>query len=450
VIDRTSTVFLDNRVISPSQPSRVIATVRDDLEWKVLRIDALRSAFDLHREFVVGIDATAARELIEEPARVLGVRVEAPSTIATEVGEELSRHPANLPLVQFALTEWWCGDAPNGALTLASWRSVGGIAGALTSVADRFYESLDNADRETVKHIFQRMFRGDSKRPIPEREVDVSQWQQLLSRLVEHRLVRSYGSSDAGRWYEPAHEALARRWERLRVWLGETAADDALLDELELATALWRRQGSPRDVELPAHKLQRALELRHRLDVDSSAFLLRVAENAEAARNLEATSLSRMRNESRLRAFGYLTAGGSLVILAFSLLYWTRSTQQLFDTEARAQREALRAAEDDADAARARVAAEGRRVDDHSLRLTSCIAELQRAQASHESSKSESEAALKKRRDLEVSLAECERGRKLLESNTDAVEGLQCQRALLNCRASLSRPPNPTTFDAAQ
>jgi hypothetical protein len=146
-------VSIAGELIEPSDQVRVLATVRDDLEWQVVRMGGLRQVFDRHREYVVGIDAAAAREIVEQPAKAAGAAVENIEVVAAEVREQLANQATILPMVQFALTEWWrrrdCDSSPP-LLTTAEWKAIGGVRGALAHVAEGFYERLEPAERDAA------------------------------------------------------------------------------------------------------------------------------------------------------------------------------------------------------------------------------------------------------------------------------------------------------------
>ena len=82
--------------IAPGEEVRLIATIRDDLEWRVDReVPALRPLLE-ERIIVKGVDANFARSIIEEPARAAGFDVEDVEDVAREV-ERLGRTRPSSP-----------------------------------------------------------------------------------------------------------------------------------------------------------------------------------------------------------------------------------------------------------------------------------------------------------------------------------------------------------------
>jgi eukaryotic-like serine/threonine-protein kinase len=305
---RAGAVRIGDRTVGADDEVRVIATVRDDDEYKILRIDELRAVFDKHREYVVGIDAGAARELVEEPAKAAGGRLEDVTVVESEVRKELVEQATMLPMVEFALTEWWRSRSESGLLTTEAWRELGGVQGALSSVADRVHDESKASDRAAMKAVFQRLFRGDRRVPLADEQCDPG-WRDVLTRLLAHRLVRVSEGKDGKRWYEATHEALARQWPLLQSWLSETAADDALVDELELAAKLWRKQGSPSRVELESHKLTRARQMSEQLDTRTRDYVRAAEDHAQ-----ELVRQARRRRRTKWLTWG--TAGALLAIAA--------------------------------------------------------------------------------------------------------------------------------------
>ena len=69
---------------------------------------------------------------------------------------DVAHQPGALPLLQYALTELF-ERRDEGRLTLAAYRDIGGIAGALSARADRIYGSTDPHGRRATKQVFLRL-----------------------------------------------------------------------------------------------------------------------------------------------------------------------------------------------------------------------------------------------------------------------------------------------------
>lgn len=218
---------------------RIVATIRDDLEWRIDReVPALRPLLDL-RVIVKGVDANFARNIIREPARALGYEVEGLDAVTREVEELLSADPAKLPVVQFALSEWWeRRDRENKRLPLAAWKTLGGVDGTLSFVAERFYAALSPADQERARSLFLRCFSGRRRRPVPVTGLADAD-RRLVDDLVGLRLLGRREHKRSPPFYEVEHESLVDNWARLASWIEEAREDRQLREELEREAQAW-------------------------------------------------------------------------------------------------------------------------------------------------------------------------------------------------------------------
>jgi serine/threonine protein kinase len=245
LLERSAPVVVRDITIGSGDEVRVIATIRDDLEWWVDReVPALRPLLD-RRIIVKGIDVNLARNIIEEPARALDYEVEGIAAVTREVQERLSAEPAKLPVVQYALSEWWeRRDREHKILPLAAWNELGGVDGALSFVAERFFSALDQELQQRVKTLFVRLFRGRRKQPLVESGLDDGD-RFVMEELGRLRLVGRHVKKGSEPFYEVEHEYLAANWARLAGWLAEARDDRALVDELERDAAAYLRDQDP-------------------------------------------------------------------------------------------------------------------------------------------------------------------------------------------------------------
>jgi WD40 repeat protein len=169
---------------------------------------------------------------------------------------DVAHQPGALPLLQYALTELFeHRDADR--LTLAAYRQIGGIAGALSARADRIYESTEPVGRRATKQVFLRLValgegRQDTRRRVPRGELDALDVdQEAIERAVDdfagHRLL-TFDREPSTRepTVEIAHEALLTAWERLRTWIDDAREDLRQERGLARAAAEWRgSRGDP-------------------------------------------------------------------------------------------------------------------------------------------------------------------------------------------------------------
>lgn len=226
--ERDQRRFLDgliHAVTVPDSRVRVVGTLRADFYDRPLAFHAFGAAVN---DATVTIPAMSAAELeaaIVEPAHRSGRQVEG-ALVAELVGAAVDE-PAGLPSLQFTLFE--LAERTRGDLTLAAYREIGGLYGAIATRAEDLYRSLDDDDRGAVRRLFdqlvvvhadgeptrRRATRTDLTVTDPGLDPVIDRWAEarLLS-LDRHRQSRLPT-------VEPAHEALLREWPRLRRWIDE-------------------------------------------------------------------------------------------------------------------------------------------------------------------------------------------------------------------------------------
>ena len=168
-----------------------------------------------------------------------------------------------LPLLAFTLERLYVEHGGDGDMTVAEYRSLGGISGSIEAAVERALKAAD-ADPAIPKDRVARLAllrRGlipwlasiDPDTGAPRRRVArlseiPSEARPLIQHLVEQRLLATDVTKDTGEaTIEPAHEALLRQWGLLEGWLSEDAGLLAVLEGVERATATGRQttRGSP-------------------------------------------------------------------------------------------------------------------------------------------------------------------------------------------------------------
>jgi serine/threonine protein kinase len=245
LLQRSSSVLVRDTVVTVSHEVRVIATIRDDLEWRVDReVPVLRPLLE-SRIIVTGVDANFARRIIEEPARAMSYEVEGIEAVSREVEERLSSEPASLPVVQYALAEWWeRRDEEHRILPASAWKGFGGVDGALSFVAERFFLALDSTQKSCVEALFLQLFESGRKKPLPESVLNLDE-RGLMEQLIRLRLVGRREKKGSVPFYEVEHEALSEHWSRLLGWLAEARDDRMLVEDLERDAVAYMRDSDP-------------------------------------------------------------------------------------------------------------------------------------------------------------------------------------------------------------
>ncbi len=187
------------------------------------------------------------RHIIEGPARLAGLSVE--EGLAEEIIAD-ANVPDALPLIAFALRELYDTRSGDGHLSLAAYRLLGDRSTELSPleniVRTRADQILDNAKptrtelkalREAfIPALVQVNEKGEYvRRPALRSKLPESAL-RLLDCLADGRLLTTkQGAAD--RQIEVVHEALLRKWPRLRDWLDEERDLLTLIPKLDAAVA---------------------------------------------------------------------------------------------------------------------------------------------------------------------------------------------------------------------
>ncbi len=246
--------------LDPSDPVRVVVTLRDDHLGRL----AAAGAHPLlaHLEVVRPLDAAALALVVREPLVATGHRFDDPTLVDAMVAE-VADTPGALPLLQFAARRMWdLRDRDRRLLRRADYDAVGGVAGALASHAEEIVRQL-MAEEEAggtqvdasalVQAMLLRLVHDDGTRramdfpSLIEGLTPVATAVRVRERLVTGRLLVVQDGEGGARSVELAHESLAVQWERLRRWRLGSREEVRLLADVEEGARLWDRRGRPEE-----------------------------------------------------------------------------------------------------------------------------------------------------------------------------------------------------------
>ncbi len=244
--------FLDALVYALEEPAcrlRLVVTIRADFWDQPLRHAGFAQLLDGSTVHLSTLGVDGLEEAVTEPIHRAGGQLERGlvSRIVTDVADQ----PMALPLLQFALTELW--DRADGErLTVAGYEAIGGVAGAVASLADAQYDELDGPDRESVRHLFGALVTPgeggpDTRRRMARRDLGSDPAvDRLIERMGRARLL-AFDRDPVTReqTVELAHEALLRTWPRLTRWIDEDRHRLRLHRHLTAAASAW--DGAGRD-----------------------------------------------------------------------------------------------------------------------------------------------------------------------------------------------------------
>ncbi len=175
-----------------------------------------------------------------------------PGLVAAMV-TDVSAQPGVLPLLQYALTELFERRADLN-LTLNTYKTDGGLAGALARRADELFDDLEADDQEAAQKIFLRLVTlgegtDNTRRRVLQSELqsgvgEATAVEEVLALYGKYRLLTlDRDPVIHGPTIEIAHEALIREWARLRGWIADSREDLRIQRRLFGAAGDWQTSG---------------------------------------------------------------------------------------------------------------------------------------------------------------------------------------------------------------
>ena len=251
---------------------------------------------------VGAMSASELREVIVEPAARAGLRVD--DDLVDVICRDAGSEPGALPLVSTALMETWARRADD-TLTVAAYDNAGGVQGALASLADRAYASLEPPQQEVARRILLRLAavgegNDDVRRRADRREIDtIDGAPEVLAVLTDHRLITVDRES-----VEVAHEALLREWPRLREWLEEDREGRRLQHHIAQDANDWIAAGHDADRLYRGTRLAAAEEWVDAHPTDARTLELEFIDAGRAQREAEHVRAGRRARQLRILAAG--------------------------------------------------------------------------------------------------------------------------------------------------
>lgn len=306
----------------------VVCTIRVDfighcghvvLDASGLRLDQV-AYDDAHRVFIAQMARAQLRECIELPALKVGLRLQ--PGLAERVLDDVRAEPGALPLVSYTLDLLWQRRSPRGELTAAAYEALGGVAGAIEKKANEVYDGLDEEGQRFARRLLVRLVgtsesgARDTRRRVtldrvrPADDGQARSFDAVLARFVDERLLVR-GEESGAATIEVAHEALIRKWERLRQWVEADREMLAELDEVERFLVPWREYGTL----LTGDQLAYARRVCDRFAQDVSA---------ETRALVAASTQARVR---RARRRQLLVVAVMVTIAGFGIWGWVNATK---------------------------------------------------------------------------------------------------------------------------
>jgi len=361
-----------NIALSSDLPFIAVIAMRSDYLGLLQSAEHLNARFE---EFSLGpLPLARIAQIIEGPARVAGLGID--EAFVHQAVKDAKTEDA-LPLLAFALRELYDSAADNNYLSLAEYNALGDTKEGLTPLENAVRKAADNvlaearpsdeeltALREAFVPAMVRVNdQGEYVRQ-PARWDDLpSKAHALLERLAKARLLIVSQDGDE-RMVEVAHEALLRKWPRLRTWLDD--AREFLTGKQQLQQDLhdWEKatDEDKADALLSGLKLNRAhgwfMERPHQLSTQERALIKASIDHAEAEEvRRQADQTRKLLDAEALAEANRKTAKRTKIGLTISIIFLVLAGGSAFSAwkradEARKSEHVARQSEKEANVAR--------------------------------------------------------------------------------------------------
>jgi len=299
---------------------RVIITIRADFLDKPLEHQGLSELLGASIILVPALADHEVSDAVVGPAKRVGVKVE-PELVAALIGDVGSR-ASSLPLMQFALTDVF-ERRSDDVLTLAAYRSVGGLSGALAKRADGMYDQFSESDRKTCRQVMLRMVAlsedgGAVRRRVSRADLsghDPEALERVIDELGRNRLVTFDRSPSGAPTIEVPHESLAREWPRLRRWIDASRSDLETRARLSRAAGEWVESDRDAEFLLGGSRLVTATSWLEGTDLDPGTTEIEFISESEAHEHRLNVARTRRR-----RTIGAVLGAAAVVAALFGVV----------------------------------------------------------------------------------------------------------------------------------
>jgi hypothetical protein len=231
----------------PDRRLRAMMSMRSDFLGQLQNDEAL---FKARQQIdVPPLREDALREIVGRPAKLLGARFESEGLvdiITRRTAEDSIRDVGALPLLSYTLDDMWTQMVRQGDGTLRLPAQSFELGGVLVDRADKFLALHLGAEPILRRLLTLRLadVRNDgepTRRRAARAEFSREEW-RLVSELADYpnRLVVTVTTETDETYAEVAHEAIFRRWGKLREWIAAEREFLAWRSGLEAARRAWQ------------------------------------------------------------------------------------------------------------------------------------------------------------------------------------------------------------------
>jgi WD40 repeat protein len=263
--------LLGDLVSRPLERVQVILILRDDFYHRFAQMDGLlgERLRTSPQQWLRAISATGLRDAIVEPVRTAAIPVDFEKGLVDRICQDFQG--SELPPLQIVLTGLWERQVGH-ELTFRAYMDLGGIEDALAGYADSRLKLLNKDQKVAARRILTSLVVPDTEdiaRQVKRSDLRAADW-PVAEELSNFRLVTIKDSQTAPgeQVVEIAHEALLRKWERLREWLGMNAELRRWHVATESRRDEWVHHNHDPALLLGGALLAQALDMRRRFRED--------------------------------------------------------------------------------------------------------------------------------------------------------------------------------------
>lgn len=240
----------------------MLAACRNDFYPNLARVPALVALKAEDGQFdLAPLAPGEIAQIIRVPAQAAGLSFEQDPETGLRLDDILrdaaARHPQSLPLLQHTLSVLYEKRTASGALTVAAYRDIGGLAGSLARHAEQAFAHLTHASQRRLPELLRRIvsIEEDDRSPVGQpvlwSQIDDADTQALVRGLVDQRLFASVLIGDAPA-FAVAHESLFNQWPRIQQWIDENQRLLLVRARVAQAQRRWSSEAERQDFLLPA------------------------------------------------------------------------------------------------------------------------------------------------------------------------------------------------------
>ena len=205
---------------------RALMSMRSDFLGELQKDEPL---YNVHRQInVPPLREAELREVVSRPAELLSARFETAGLadiITRRTAEDSAKDVGALPLLSYTLDDMWTQMVKRGDGVLRLPAQSFELGGVLVDRANAFLATHPKSQDElrrifTLKLATVREGEEPTRRRAPRSEFTDEEW-RLVSELSDHpnRLLVTATPEGGETYAEVAHEAIFRRWDKLREWM---------------------------------------------------------------------------------------------------------------------------------------------------------------------------------------------------------------------------------------